>query len=124
MSETRTTDNERQAIRTLADAIKHIDKDQDTRDCPHECHGVLTVTDDNVVLCQSCRCTPDGVYYPPEQNDSSTNSGRVKSNHNPWGQRREHGNVDRYRHSNKVRLAGGYTEAYPQELTTRDDSLI
>jgi len=138
----------------LAEAMRS-DEPQDSRDCPHKCHGSLSVKDDDTVLCESCRCTPDGVYLPPDFDDSlyeSSQSASAARTHedgaddgkpvksacsqyeyfissatrlptfypHPWADR----DRERYRHSNRVRLVGGFTEAWPHEQTSRDDSLL
>lgn len=132
----------------LAQAIEDIDTKYNSRDCPHECHGTLTTDDDSRVLCESCRCTPDGVYLPPESDtDNSTTSksdcsqylffqdGETRSSaFNPKGSEWDnhlaeqdyHGDLDRarYRNSNAVIMVGGFEEAHPQEMTSREDSLI
>jgi len=58
-------DDGSQSVTSLADAIE-ADTDEDKRACRQpSCHGSLTVEDGRVV-CSLCRCTPDGVYLPPE----------------------------------------------------------
>lgn len=126
----------------LAHAIEHIDRDRDSRDCPHDCHGSLDVDDDGRVICESCRCTPDGVYIPPKETRSSGSNPKGSWGENtlpdggyyhctffepiwpigkhPWAD----SDRERYRNSNEVVLAGGFEEAWPHEKTSRDDSLI
>jgi len=156
MAGTRATESEaHEQVRSLAGAIQHVDTKYDSRDCPHECHGTLTVIEesgDNIVICESCRCTPDGVYYPPETNERKVIStvqpqgftgGKQPSRRydertlrdyqplhpyrrspdrggHPWA---DH-DRERYRHSGRVKLVGGFERAWPQEQTSRDDSLI
>lgn len=122
------------------------DRPEDTRSCPHaDCHGSLTLTDDDVVLCRLCRCDRSGVYHPPDERaDAPPTVDVYACSQTDWFHPDTHprGRVfwaregypsgganttperERYRVSGKVRLAGGFTEAYPQELTSRDDSLI
>jgi len=121
----------------LAEAMRS-DEPQDSRDCPHECHDSLSVKDDDTVLCESCRCTPDGVYLPPSREDDADDGNPVKSAcsqyifhvcdggsfptfyPHPWAKE----DRERYRHSHRVRLVGGFTEAWPHERTSREDSLL
>jgi len=77
----------------LADGIR-TDLPEDTRDCPHECHGHLTVDEDDRVICTLCRCDPDGVYYPPEPWDDSESTTR-SSGSNPHPSRVQNHHPDR-----------------------------
>ena len=145
MGSTRPETDAGSGVTSLADALR-TDEPEDTRDCPHEsCEGSLSLTDDDRVLCQTCRCTPDGVFLPPEDWDNEDNEdegsvpGTVSAytqatffreqlpvdpswtgEPHPWRGRER----DRYRHSGKVRLLGGFTEAWPHEQTTRDGSIL
>ncbi|WP_206750518.1 hypothetical protein, partial [Halorubrum sp. SP9] len=86
MSSTRPeSDNELAGVTSLADAIR-TDEPEDTRSCPHEtCEGSLSVRDDDTVYCTACRCTPDGVYLPPEGYPSRGPDRRVESwNHGTY----------------------------------------
>jgi hypothetical protein len=111
----------------LAHAIEHIDRDTDERSCPHECHGSLSVTDGRV-LCETCRCTPDGVYLPPV-NESSLNEGRCSQYlwFYPKGSRPEdHVAEQAFEHEEydgngdttlvRVRMVGGYQDVYDESL--------
>lgn len=160
MSQTVTaTTNDSAELTGLAYAISEIDTKYDSRDCPHDCHGSLSVDDEGRVLCETCRCTPDGVYLPPED-DSSTNKdtndggeglngsksycsqykffetrAMPSSTFNPHTSRwdnalaeyNEHENTltrDQYRNSGRRKVVGSFEEAWPQEKTTTEDSLI
>jgi len=135
---------------SLLSGIK-TDEPQDTRSCPHEhCHGSLSVENEDSnnerVICQSCRCTPDGVYFEPDVrgtnprgNESETGlqapffepNGPVRPTFNPnnseWDSHlefRNYGEREQYRVSGNVKMVGGFESAWPQEKTSRDDSLI
>jgi hypothetical protein len=72
-SETTTEDTDVTVEQTsLKEAIKN-EADHDHRPCPHKCYGSLSVEDD-VVLCQTCRHTPDGEYVPPKYEDDDGGS--------------------------------------------------
>lgn len=113
-----------QTTTPLAHAIEHIDRDTDKRSCPHECHGSLSV-DDGRVLCETCRCTPDGVYLPPAD-ESTLNEGRCSqfSWFYPKGSRPEDVVAQQWKHDNyrghgnttlvRVRMAGGYQDVYDE----------
>jgi len=121
----------------LAHAIKNVDRDADTRKCPHECHGTLQLTDDDRVICPSCRCTPDGVYLPPD--DHGDNSGQdsqcmqfaffvgkrkigpLSSDSYPKGERPQSPSNGReyYSQSNKPILPGGHERVYDEDDTNR-----
>jgi len=126
---TDSTDDSEQA-NTLLKGLKN-DEDQDTRDCPHNCHGSLSVEEhdsEEIVLCQSCRCTPDGVYYDPD--DSTTPEVGFQAfapNRDNWDRGlewRQSGERERYRNSDNVMMVGAFERAYPEERTSREDSLI
>jgi hypothetical protein len=112
-----TTDSSH-ATTPLAHAIEHIDRDTDERSCPHECHGSLSV-DDGRVLCETCRCTPDGVFLPPAD-ESTVNEGRcsqylwfntkVPQTNHPW----HTGECERYHNSNRAKMPGGYQNVYDE----------
>lgn len=112
----------------LAERIK-ADGPEDHRSCPHNCPGNLSLLNDDRVICQTCRTTPEGVYIPPK-GETGVNEGRcaqfswfcpsVEGNGHPWADdEREH-----YRHSGKVVLAGGFEEAYPHDMTSREGSIL
>lgn len=121
-------------VRTLADCIEHVDTPIDSRSCPHDCHGNLDLTDSGNVICQTCRCTPDGVYLPPKERTwgkdrhdrlfEPRGSGFLGGN--PWGQRGEDGSVERavrYDNSNIVQMAGGYEEVYNRDPDIRPNGV-
>lgn len=133
---------------TLLQGLKNDEK-QDTRKCPHtHCHGNLSVVEqDNgeIVLCQSCRCTPDGVYYEPEERStpSTSHDGQCSQylffkgeepdvtafdpRGNEWDnglQFRNSGEREEYRNSGNVKMVGGFEDPWSQEHTTREDSII
>jgi len=123
-----TTDSE--PVDTLLKGLKN-DEDQDTRKCPHNCHGELSVVEDGDterVLCQSCRCTPEGIYYDPD--DSTTPEVGFQAfapNRDNWDRGLEWRRSDdreRYRNSDNVKMVGGFEEAWPQEKTSGEDSII
>lgn len=93
-------------IATLADAVER----DDDRDCPHDCHGNLTVAEDGqTVVCWLCRCTPDGVYIEPPRrrhDDGRRANNRVT-----------------YRISGRVRLAGGFEPPYSERDERRPDGV-
>lgn len=112
----------------LAHALQAIDTKYDSRDCPHNCSGTLSVDDNDRVLCESCRCTPDGVYLPPTD-ESATMEGRFSQFvwFYPKGQRPEDGVVEQWEHDRypgsdrqcqlpRVRMAGGYEAVYDETL--------
>lgn len=107
------------------------DEDQDTRDCPHNCHGSLSVVEDGDterVLCQSCRCTPEGVYYDPD--DSTTPEIGFQAfapNRDNWDRGlewRRSGEREKYRNSGNVKMVGAFEGPYPDEWTSPRDSII
>lgn len=135
----------------LARAIEDIDTKFDSRDCPHECHGTLSTDDDGRVLCETCRCTPDGVYLPPENDeDGGAVSEPSKSDcsqylffeggyprsstFNPKGSEWDNhlaepdhtGDLVRatYRNSGKRKVVGSFEKPWSQEKLSREDSLI
>lgn len=103
----------------LAHQIKNVDTDRETRDCPHNCHGSLSLTPAENVICESCRCTPDGVYLPPKiQGANGTRSSGRKG----WGKGVEitlADDRDRYDNSDKIILAGGHEVVYNEENDVR-----
>jgi len=128
----------------LAEGLR-TDEPQDSRDCPHDCHGELTVDDDDTVYCETCRCTPDGVFLPPDNWEDSTRQDGHCSQYaffevglprsptfNPKGSRwdsgleSKHNRAERaqYRNSRRRKVVGSFELAYPDEMTSRDDSLI
>jgi hypothetical protein len=114
-------------LTTLADCIEHVDGPVDTRDCPHDCHGNLSLTDDEEVICETCRCTPDGEYISPEERTwVSQPRGWLFSRPNPKGERLQNHPPDereRYRGSNLVRLYGGRTCLYDADDEERPDGV-
>lgn len=102
MSGTRsTTTEDSSGVTTLAQGLKN-DRAEDSRDCLHSsCHGELTLTDGERVVCRSCRCTPDGIFLMPQRRDEDD----------------EDDHKERYSNSNNVILPGGhekiYDETYP-----------
>jgi hypothetical protein len=142
-SETTTEDTDVTVEQTsLKEAIKN-EADHDHRPCPHKCYGSLTVEDD-VVLCQTCRHTPDGEYVPPKYEDDDggspddtqcsqyiffhTNMERrfLESQHqNPWGRWGE--NTDPresyYDFSKKPRMFGGNWRVYSANNDVRPDGI-
>ena len=128
----------------LAHAIEHIDRDVDSRDCRHDsCHGSLHVTD-GVVICGHCRCTPDGVYIPPDDTGAASNlsksrcsqytfvhpRGRHVSGAEPHPSRRTNGNNrDSYGHTSgecsltRVRMPGGFERVYDEDDDHRPDGV-
>ena len=120
VSDPTTTTTDETTTTDLAYAITEIDTELDSRDCPHECHGELSVSDDGRVLCQSCRCTPSGVYIPPSEGDSVDTIESAPSSLSthffypkgpPVPTRVER---DRYSHSKKVILLGGFEAVYDE----------
>lgn len=129
---------------TLLKGLKNDEK-QDTRKCPHEhCHGNLSVIEHNnseMVICQSCRCTPDGTYYEPKSHYTPPEGGLQESFFYPNGspcstfkpqesewddhlQWRGSGDRERYRNSNIRKVVGSFESAYPDEMTSPEDSII
>ena len=107
MGSTRPETDTGNGVTSLADALR-TDEPEDTRDCPHEsCEGSLSVTDDDRVLCQTCRCTPEGVFLPPD----------------PKGQQGENGVPQAWNHdeypNGAARLAGGYDDVYDEDEDER-----
>lgn len=117
---------------SLAQGMQY-DREEDTRSCPHDCHGHLELSEDDVPICATCRCSPEGVYYPPDtysggQIEPRGTVLRARNPHHrasrstlhPWANDER----ERYRGSNAIILPGGFEDAWPQEMTTRDDSII
>ncbi len=100
----------------LAKGLKN-DRPEDSRSCPHECHGSLSLLDDNRVICETCRCTPDGIYIPLDEPKTSVIEGRClqSSWFNPYPSRSQNGSPERYDGSNRVRLPGGFEEVYDED---------
>jgi len=129
MSATRngTTSESSPELTELAHRITEIDTPIDSRDCPHDCGGTLTVEDDTVI-CSTCRCTPDGVYIdPPERTWVKQSRGWLFSRPNPKGERLETWPPDereRYRGSNETRMVGAYsTSLFDADDDERPDSV-
>jgi len=119
-------------LSTLARGLKN-DEDKDRRSCPHDgCHGTLELTDSDRVVCNGCRCTPDGVYLPlPPSKHYVT---YVSSRRDPkglWGEstdpdgwtRTVHVDHDEYDVSQNIRLAGGYEIVYDADDQRRPDGV-
>jgi len=139
-----TSESEHSVLTPLARGLKN-DRDEDVRKCPHECHGELQLTEENMVVCGTCRCTPDGVYLPLDDvEDYNTTHSR---SHDPKGLTNEdytlrvrNGCVIRipdgpqgkitdrdgwerdydrshwsYDNSGRTQLAGGYEEVYDSD---------
>jgi hypothetical protein len=162
-SETTTEDTDVTVEQTsLKEAIKN-EADHDHRPCPHKCYGSLSVVDashvststeaspreaseveDDVVLCQTCRHTPDGEYVPPKYEDDDDGSPDdtqcsqyiffhpnmerrfLESQHqNPWGRWGE--NTDPresyYDFSKKPRMFGGNWRVYSANNDVRPDGI-
>lgn len=133
MSATKSTSAEsNDGATSLAEGLQ-TDEPGDTRSCPHECHGSLSVTDSDIVICESCRCTPDGTYLPPDDGETDNIEGRgtvfYPSYPHPsrrsepfqtWGhdEYREHDDGHEY-----VRLAGGYERVYDEDEDNRPDGV-
>jgi hypothetical protein len=120
---------------SLVEGLK-TDRERDTRSCRQDdCHGELTLTDDERVICQLCRCTPDGVYLPPDDEGGegrvdgmcvqykffhpSGGSGCGFSTSDPKGSRGENGSPERYDNSGNVRLPGGVEAVYDEDDKVR-----
>lgn len=147
MSTSSTDNSGSTSVDSLVEAIK-TDEPQDSRACPHgDCHGSLSVVEDSAtdserVLCQTCRCDPDGVFHEPDEGHSPSAeatglqatfwypNGPPSSTFDPkgsaWDSQLEwkYGERLEYRVSGNVKMVGGFEEAWPQEKTSRDDSLI
>lgn len=121
----------------LAKGLK-IDHEEDSRSCPHECHGELELTEDGTVLCQLCRCTPDGVYYPPdgEWDDDDSQCVQYRWFHptieareggfpdeNPHPLRGGNRSVEHYSHSGAVILVGGFEIVYNENDEIRPNGV-
>lgn len=136
-----TTSENKSGLTGLAHAIVNVDEPRDSRDCPHECHGELTVDEEDRVLCETCRCTPDGVYLPPETHESTASGcglqatffdpyhgiGPASSDADPKGLRPEvRSKRDSYYDcypSGAARLAGGYEAVYDEDDEGRPDGV-
>jgi len=133
------------AVRTITDndtgvhekyeSVAHgleIDTDRDSRNCRQpDCHGSLAIRDE-WVICTSCRCTPDGIFVPPDEESENTIEDGQCSQFtwfHPLGQGRLNGEnphpadgengVPRYRNSKNVRLIGGVEEVYNEDESIR-----
>jgi len=85
-------------ITTLADFVR-TDRKEDRRPCRQEhCEGELSVTEDDIVLCERCRCDVDGVFRWPTSDDRGDDE-RDRA---------------QYDNSGLVRLAGGYERVYDE----------
>ena len=114
MGSTRPETDTGNGVTSLADALR-TDEPEDTRDCPHEsCEGSLSLTDNDRVLCQTCRCTPEGVFLPLDPLDEGGSSAS-----NPKGQRGEDRVPQAWNHdeypNGAARLAGGYDDVYDED---------
>ncbi len=129
-----TTSDNGERVTTLAAGLKN-DEPQDSRGCPHDCHGNLTLTEKDRVVCDGCRCTPDGVYIPLD--DAHKYDGVGFSAYKPLGSdpentdpngwkhclAPEYVNHDDYDNSQNVRLAGGYEAVYDQDDERRPNGV-
>jgi len=122
---------------TLLCGLKH-DTIIDHRYCPHEnCHGQLHITEQTIndrqteiVLCGSCRCTPDGEYIPCDivtPDEYTTYHGYQYADNGLWSPQTDadgwqlccDGSHERYDSTNTVRLAGGYEVVYDRDPSRR-----
>lgn len=118
------------------------DRDEDTRSCKQpDCHGSLKLTEEDIVVCHSCRCTPNGIYLSPEvreraREDSNytftyTIAGRTReggeSPYNPYpskGRNTDAGTSrERYDNSGQVICVGGKETVYNANDEVRPDSV-
>jgi hypothetical protein len=110
-----TTEDNDGPTRPLVKAIKdeHVDED---RRCRHsDCDGELTLTDAENPICKMCRCTPDGIYLPPQ----SRGGGSGFSTPYPKGSRPETAGAETYENSDIVRLPGGHEAVYDETEANR-----
>jgi len=131
----KTITDETPDVRSQYESVAHgleIDRDRDSRNCRQpDCHGSLAIRDEWVV-CTSCFCTPDGIFVPPEEDDSDADALGLHSQFtwfHPRGQGRSNGEnphpsdgengVPRYRNSKNVRLVGGIEEVYNEDESIR-----
>jgi len=123
-----TTSEGDSGLSTLARGLKN-DEDKDRRSCPHDgCHGTLELTDSDRVVCNGCRCTPDGVYLPlpPSKHYVTPHSQQYEPiqlrTKDVWERSLnvEHGY---YINSKKPRMAGGYEEVYNKNSEIRPDTV-
>lgn len=122
---------------TLLCGLKH-DTIIDHRHCPHEnCHGYLHIaekeindTATEIVLCGSCRCTPDGEYVPSDAvtpDEYTTYHGYQYASTGMWSPQTDADGWqlcfdephDTYDTTNRVRLAGGYEAVYDSDSSRR-----
>jgi len=130
-----TTSDNGERVTSLAAGLKN-DEPRDTRGCPHDCHGTLKLTDNDRVVCDGCRCTPDGVYIPLD--DAEQYDGTPSLTYNPkglWGGNPPsdawslcpdtgyelHDTYDNYPYN--TRLAGGYEKVYDQDEERRPNGV-
>jgi len=107
----------------LVQGLKN-DRPEDSRSCPHECHGSLSLTDEDIPICQSCRCTPDGVYLPTSMDTTANKAWRSGSRgENPYPSRGEDA-PPRYDNSDLVVLPGGHEEVYDEDDENRPNGVI
>lgn len=96
LSGTKSGTAEEDRIKRLPTLVRE-DREEDRRPCRQDnCHGELSVTDDDVVLCEICRCDVDGVFHWPVSRAEDDGS-------------RER---ERYEGTGRVRLAGGHEAVY------------
>jgi len=78
-------------------------------------------TDQLNAQCASCGATlvSDGTVYACDA--CGTHLGDAGVSRGAFG---DETTYERYRNSGKIRLRGGYTEAYPDERTTRDGDIL
>lgn len=76
--------------------------------CPR-CDGQLREKN-GFTVCEHCQVTPNGVFVPRPVDP-------------PDGPTKDE-NRERYRVSGRYKMMGGFEEAYPNEMTRTEDSLI
>jgi len=127
---------------TLAGGLR-TDEPSDKRSCPHDCHGQLTLINQDEddtptrVVCTLCRCSPSGTYYPPERKDSGDSHTGVQYSFfhppdssgggiNGYDPKRVNGGEEpdpRTYSNGTVRLPGGYEAVYDQDDSNRPDGV-
>jgi hypothetical protein len=130
-----TTSDNGERVTSLAAGLKN-DEPRDTRGCPHDCHGTLKLTEQDRVVCDGCRCTPEGVYIPLD--DAEQYDGVGFSAYKPLGSDPENTDPNAWKHCNapeyvdhdtydnypyNTRLAGGYEAVYDQDDQRRPNGV-
>jgi len=103
-----TTASDSDKIASLVTGLR-IDTERDRRSCRQpSCHGHLTLfgEDDDRVICPFCCVTPDDVFLTPPRRDDDEDTDR-----------------ERYDHSGRVVLPGGWEQVYDQNDERRPDSV-